>query len=252
MYFKNSSLAHRDFIRYAEKFRTLARLAEYEDDYLIDRLRKVIPSNMKLLVVASKDTLSDEWAGFLDELLAFYKDLYPERVQDHIFTKGNSSKGDSSAPMEVDRAEKKKWGKDKKKKGKEVNSTEKSKKFCEIHKTHGHSTDQCRLNPKASKPEEEKKEYKKYDPKGKGKEKASSSAKKIRAVESDSDSDSSSSESDAPPPKRSKKSSKKKEVNSLRVASTARVEELPDDDELLDSLKRGKPFDPAGFLARYL
>ena len=248
--FKDNNLAHKDFVRYAEKFRTLARLAEYDDTLLIEKLRDVIPSNMKLLVVASKGNMANKWTDYLDELLAFYKDLYPERAQGHIFTKGNSSK-DTSVPMDIDRAERKRSKKGKK--GKEVNSTEKPKKYCTIHKSSGHNTEDCRQNPdNTSKSEKEKKKDKKSDYKGKGKEKASSSAKRIRAVESDSEPDSSSSEDEAPPSRHSEKSKKKKEVNSLRKGLTARIEELSEDDEILSPIRKGEPFNPADFLARYL
>jgi hypothetical protein len=44
--FRNKSLAHNNFINYAKKFRTLARLSELEDSYLIEKLKEVLPDNL--------------------------------------------------------------------------------------------------------------------------------------------------------------------------------------------------------------
>ena len=154
--------------------------------------------------------------------------------------------------MEVDSAQKKKD----KGKGKEVNSTEKSKddrkkKYCHIHKSHGHNTEECKLNPKspnfASKPDEKKKDAPKPGA-------SSSRFKKIRAQEVEDSDSSSSSESDTPPPpKKHRKKSKKAETNAVRVASTAYIEDVPSEDEPKAPLPtKGKPFDRQDFLKRYL
>ncbi|RDX50988.1 hypothetical protein OH76DRAFT_1310236, partial [Lentinus brumalis] len=44
--FVNKDLAAKDFIRYAERFRTLGRLTGYDDELLIDKLREVISRGM--------------------------------------------------------------------------------------------------------------------------------------------------------------------------------------------------------------
>jgi hypothetical protein len=48
--FRNKSLAHNNFINYAKKFRTLAQLSELEDSYLIEKLKEVLPDNLRLAI----------------------------------------------------------------------------------------------------------------------------------------------------------------------------------------------------------
>ena len=155
--FNNKDLAQKNFVKYAERFRTLGRLSGYDDSLLIEKLRLVLDNQMRMCLIGARNNLPTKWTDFLDVLLEFYKELYPEKTQGKIFAKASS---DDSVPMEVDSQKKKK----EKGKGKEVNSAEKSKgdkqkKFCHIHKTHGHNTDECKMNPKSpnySKPEEKK------------------------------------------------------------------------------------------------
>ncbi|KAI0083778.1 hypothetical protein BDY19DRAFT_899625 [Irpex rosettiformis] len=250
--FNNKDLAQKNFVKYAERFRTLGRLSGYEDALLIEKLRLIIDRDMRLCLIGARN-VPTKWTEYLDLLLEFYKELYPEKTQGKIFAKAGN---EDSTPMEVDAAKKKKMGKGK---GKEVNSTEKSKgdkqtKYCHIHKTHGHNTEECKLNPKSSnysKPEE-----KKTTPKPSS---STTTAKKVkvRAQEVES-SDSSSEESDTPLPPRKKSSGKKKaEANAVRVESTAYIEEVAEEDEPLQpssskQLVKGKPFDRKDFLKRYL
>lgn len=242
--FENKNLAHHDFIKYAEKFRTLGRLSGYDSALLIEKLRLVITQDLRMCLIGVGANIPTIWTSFLDLLLEYYKALHPEKAQGSIF--GSGHKGDTSVPMEVDRAEKKKG----KGKGKEVNSAEKSNKFYAIHKKHGHTTEECRLNSKASKPEQkhEKKENQHKPPFSKGKALTVTTTfkgKRVRIVEVETDT--SDEERETPPP-----ASSSKELNTLRVASTAKIEELPEKDEIQDLSKRGKPFDPADFLRRYL
>lgn len=244
--FENKSLAHKDFIKYAERFRTLARIAGYESSLLIEKLHDVLQSDLKVCLIGyGKDRQPDDWSQYLDLLLLFYKELHPEKAQGAIFGSGSGGSKDNDVPMEVDRAEKKKG----KGKGKEVNSTEKSKKYCAIHKSRGHSTEDCRLNGKNSSAEKDEKKEKKSDERSSQKKSTTNekarrpSDKKVRAVEADSDDD-----SDAP-----RASSSKQKINHVRYESTARIEELSEDDEPPSRPSTSpKPFDPADFLRRYL
>ena len=139
--FSNKELASKDFIKYAERFRTLGRLTGYDDELLIDKLREVISRDMRIALVGkgSKD-VPKKWTEFLDMLLEFYKELNPEKTRGTVFSK-SSSDNSGSTPMEVDVAEKSRKGKGK---GKQVAtaSTDK-KKFCHVcHKT-THNTQDC-------------------------------------------------------------------------------------------------------------
>lgn len=53
--FQNKDLAGKDFIKYAERFRTLGRLTGYEDGLLIDKFREVIPRDMRLVLAGKEE-----------------------------------------------------------------------------------------------------------------------------------------------------------------------------------------------------
>ncbi|KAL7280515.1 hypothetical protein ACG7TL_005447 [Trametes sanguinea] len=121
--FSNKDLAAKDFIKYAERFRTLGRLTGYDDELLIDKLREV------------------KWPDFLDMLLDFYRELNPEKTRGTVFSKSGSD-GSGHTPMDMDSAEK---SKGKGKNGKQANAatTEKKNRFCHICKSKTHNTDDC-------------------------------------------------------------------------------------------------------------
>ncbi|KAL7281622.1 hypothetical protein ACG7TL_004939 [Trametes sanguinea] len=121
--FSNKDLAAKDFIKYAERFRTLGRLTGYDDELLIDKLREV------------------KWPDFLDMLLDFYRELNPEKTCGTVFSKSGSD-GSGHTPMDIDSAEK---SKGKGKNGKQANAatTEKKNRFCHICKSKTHNTDDC-------------------------------------------------------------------------------------------------------------
>ncbi|EED80103.1 predicted protein [Postia placenta Mad-698-R] len=142
--FINKDLASKDFVKYAERFRTLGRLTEYDDSLLIDKLREVIPRDMRL-VLAGKDesTLPKDWTLFLDILLNINKIVNPEKARGSVFKNSGSDNG-GAVPMDIDSAEKSKSkGKGKgKAKDAEAASTE-VKKYCVICKSKTHNTDDC-------------------------------------------------------------------------------------------------------------
>ncbi|KAF9798936.1 hypothetical protein IEO21_10646 [Rhodonia placenta] len=117
--FINKDLASKDFMKYAESL-------------LIDKLREVIPRDMRL-VLAGKDesTLPKDWMLFLNILLNINK-----------INSGSDNGG--AVPMDIDSAEKSKSkGKGKgKAKDAEVASTE-AKKYCIICKSKTHKMDDC-------------------------------------------------------------------------------------------------------------
>ncbi|EED77233.1 predicted protein [Postia placenta Mad-698-R] len=106
--FINKDLASKDFVKYAERFRTLGRLTEYDDSLLIDKLREVIPRDMRL-VLAGKDesTLPKDWTLFLNILLNINKIVNPEKARGLVFKNSGSDNG-GAVPMDIDSAEKSK------------------------------------------------------------------------------------------------------------------------------------------------
>ncbi|EED82576.1 predicted protein [Postia placenta Mad-698-R] len=142
--FINKDLASKDFVKYAERFRALGCLTEYDDSLLIDKLREVIPRDMRL-VLAGKDesTLPKDWTLFLDILLNINKIVNPEKARGSVFKNSGLDNG-SVVPMDINSAEKSKSKGEGKGKAKdaEAASTE-AKKYCVIYKSKTHKTDDC-------------------------------------------------------------------------------------------------------------
>lgn len=150
----NKDLAKRDFIKYVEQYRTLARIVDYENKLHIDKLKNVIPQELRNVLVALDmvNKVPDGWEEYLDVLLKAYKSLHPERTKSSIFggNAGNSGGGrkDPNA-MDVDSVDKGK--------SREANSSEKGKKekrFCKICDSKGlnskkktHNTEDCYDKP---------------------------------------------------------------------------------------------------------
>lgn len=111
--FENKTLANHNFIKYAEHFCTLGRLTGYEDSLLVDKLRHVVPQDLRMCLIGAGRNAPTKWTQFLDLLLAYYKELHPEKSQGIIFDTG--SKDNGSTPMDIDCTEKRmtKKGKEK-------------------------------------------------------------------------------------------------------------------------------------------
>lgn len=215
--FANKDLAQKDFVKYAERFRTLGRLTGYDDELLIDKLDLVVEKDMRLVLIGYKraNQLPTKWTEFLDLLLDIYKNVHPEKAQDKIFSKDKDNHG---APMDVDSAESKK-GKKKQSKGKsrEVNAADKNtNKYCHICKMKNHNTEECRYNSRKDKLSgssgEKKKDERKKEEKPKG--------HKVRSAETGQGSD----DEETSTPKSLK-------VDSAELAKTTHISELDSDED---------------------
>ena len=118
----NKSLAHRDFIKYSEQFKTLASIVEYKDDVLIDKLNEVLPEKLATAVGIAETftTMPSKWDEYLDKLLELYKKIEKSKTGTRIFgkdkeTTSNDKSGSSSRTKEANSA-----------------GTSKPKKFCQI------------------------------------------------------------------------------------------------------------------------
>ncbi|EED79255.1 predicted protein [Postia placenta Mad-698-R] len=214
--FINKDLASKDFVKYAERFRTLGRLMEYDDSLLIDKLREVIPRDMRL-VLAGKDesTLPKDWTLFLDILLNINKIVNPEKARGSVFKNSGLDNG-GAVPMDIDSAEKSKSkGKGKgKAKDAEAASTE-AKKYCVICKSKTHNTDDCyKLAKNADKRPKTQGDGTKKAQGGSGNP-AAKKAKKTRVIQVEL----TDSEDDTPP------STKAVSANTARIEEIANVEE---------------------------
>ena len=152
----NKTLASKDFIKYAEQYRTLARISGYQDNVLIDKLRDVIPQELKNALVGLEvhEGLPKLWEPYLELLLKAYKAMHPEKAKSVIFGNGNNSSKSATTSdpdaMEIDSAKKNK----NKGKAKEANSQEVKRKHCVIcsgkgfkTKATSHNTSDCYDKP---------------------------------------------------------------------------------------------------------
>jgi hypothetical protein len=133
----NKELAKKNFVKFVERYRTLARIVEYPDEVHIDKLKDVIPDELrKSLIMYEINNLAPKtWDEYLQLLLKAYKLLHPDKAQGIIFgDSGNVSGSGNKDPnaMEIDQA--------KKKKTKEASLQEKVQKYCQICAGKGHKT----------------------------------------------------------------------------------------------------------------
>ena len=221
--FNNTDLARKNFIKYAEKFRTLGRLSGYTDGLLIEKLELVIDQPMRLALIGRMGHLPNTWGKYLDLLLELYKRIFPEKAQGHIFGKIS---GNSDA-MEVDAATKQqnkaKSGKAKGKK--EANSTDvKAKKRCGICNYDNHDITECYYNGKTNNKKPGFKDEKNGKEKKKDWKKPAGNRKYIRSAEDSDDSD------DTEVERTPKASSSKLNISTAQTKS-AYIEEEEDTDE---------------------
>ncbi|KAH9896412.1 hypothetical protein C8Q73DRAFT_642514 [Cubamyces lactineus] len=95
--FSNKELAAKDFIKYAERFRTLGRLTGYDDELLIDKLREVVSRDMRIALVGTRGSnVPKKWPDFFDMLLDFYRELNPEKMRGTVFSKVGQKCGQES------------------------------------------------------------------------------------------------------------------------------------------------------------
>ena len=83
----NKDLAKKDFIKYTEWYRTLARIVNYSNKVHINKMKEVIPDELWNALVIYKITnqFPKIWLDYLKLLMQAYKALYPDKAQDAIF-----------------------------------------------------------------------------------------------------------------------------------------------------------------------
>ena len=152
----NKDLAKKDFVKYAEQYRTLARAVEYDNQIHIDKLRAVQPQDMRQALVAfeiSGDINNFKWDEYLELLLKTHKAMHPDKAKGIIFGNGNGNGNGSNGnnkptrgpnDMDIDNVTKKA------NKEQQANSTEKKKRHCQICAAKGktyaarsHNTEDC-------------------------------------------------------------------------------------------------------------
>ena len=71
----NKDLARKNFVKYAERYRTLARIVNYSDEVHIDKIKKVIPNELRNMLVIYEITNQSPktWNDYLKLLMQAYK-----------------------------------------------------------------------------------------------------------------------------------------------------------------------------------
>jgi len=74
----NKDLAKKNFVKYAERYRTLARIVNYSNEVHIDKMKEVIPDKLRNALVIYEITNQSlkTWNNYLKLLMQAYKALY--------------------------------------------------------------------------------------------------------------------------------------------------------------------------------
>ena len=130
-------MASKDFIKFAEQYRTLARIVDYQDEIHIDKLGGVISQELRnaLVVFEVSGKTPTGWEEYLELLLKAYKALHPEKTKSSIFgTTSNKGNGNNDPnAMEIDVARETKG-----KSPEQVNSQQPRNRYCQICAKKGH------------------------------------------------------------------------------------------------------------------
>jgi len=83
----NKDLARKNFVKYTEQYRTLARIVNYSNKVHIDKMKEVISDELQNALVIYKITNQSPkiWNDYLKLLIQAYKALYPDKTQGTIF-----------------------------------------------------------------------------------------------------------------------------------------------------------------------
>jgi len=84
----NKDLAKKNFVKYAERYRTLARIVNYSDEVHIDKMKEVIPDELQNVLVIYEITnqCPKTWDDYLKLLMQAYKALHLDKAQSTIFS----------------------------------------------------------------------------------------------------------------------------------------------------------------------
>jgi len=88
MLWVNKDLAKKNFIKYAERYRILARIVNYSNEVHIDKMKEVIPDELQNMHIIYEITnqCPKTWDDYLKLLMQAYKALYLNKAQDAIFS----------------------------------------------------------------------------------------------------------------------------------------------------------------------
>ena len=83
----NKDLAKKNFVKYAEQYKTLARIVNYSDKVHINKIKEVISNELwnALVIYEITNQSSKTWDDYLKLLMQVYKALHPDKAQGAIF-----------------------------------------------------------------------------------------------------------------------------------------------------------------------
>jgi hypothetical protein len=89
---------------FTQKYRTAANIAEFDDDIHINRLKEVIPKEMRptLAAITQLQGLPTKWQEYLDLIVTVHKSLNPEKSRMIMFGQTSSSSQREPDAKDVD------------------------------------------------------------------------------------------------------------------------------------------------------
>ena len=83
----NKDLARKNFVKYAEQYRMLARIVNYSNEVHIDKIKEIISDKLRNMLVIYEITNQSPktWDDYLKLLIQAYKALHLDKAQSVIF-----------------------------------------------------------------------------------------------------------------------------------------------------------------------
>jgi len=83
----NKDLARKNFVKYTEQYRMLARIVNYSDKVHIDKMKEIIPDKLRnaLVIYEITNQSPKTWDDYLKLLMQAHKALHPDKTQGTIF-----------------------------------------------------------------------------------------------------------------------------------------------------------------------
>ena len=109
----NKDLAKKNFVKYTEQYRTLARIVNYSDKVHIDKMKEVISDELRnaLIIYEITNQFSKTWDDYFKLLMQAYKVLHLDKAQGTIFSSEanvEKSRGKKNLDaIEIDKIQKK-------------------------------------------------------------------------------------------------------------------------------------------------
>ena len=97
-------MAKKNFVKYVERYWTLARIVNYTNKVHIDKLKEVVPDELQNMLVMYEITnqTPKNWNDFIKLLMSAYKALHPDKTQGTIFSSDGNVEKSGGGKMDPD------------------------------------------------------------------------------------------------------------------------------------------------------